>query len=69
MNEHALASRLSYFLWSTLPDEQLLQLSDKGKLAFFFLLTHPHQTALGALRQTLPGLACELGWKPKAFRP
>lgn len=32
IDEHALASRLSYFLWSTMPDEQLRSLADKGKL-------------------------------------
>jgi hypothetical protein len=29
---HALASRLSYFLWSTMPDEELLQLAESGEL-------------------------------------
>ncbi len=28
----ALASRLSYFLWSTMPDDELRDLSDQGKL-------------------------------------
>jgi hypothetical protein len=32
LSAHELASRLSYFLWSTMPDEQLLQLADEGKL-------------------------------------
>ena len=32
ISEHALASRLSYFLWSTMPDERLLDLADAGKL-------------------------------------
>lgn len=32
INEFALASRLSYFLWSTMPDEELFQLAAKGKL-------------------------------------
>lgn len=32
INEHALAARLSYFLWSTMPDERLMQLADQGKL-------------------------------------
>ncbi len=32
LTDHELASRLSYFLWSTLPDEMLLQLADAGKL-------------------------------------
>lgn len=32
IDEFALASRLSYFLWSSLPDEQLLSLARQGKL-------------------------------------
>jgi mono/diheme cytochrome c family protein len=32
LTDHELASRLSYFLWSTMPDEELLQLADEGKL-------------------------------------
>lgn len=32
LNDHALASRLSYFLWSSLPDAALLQLAADGKL-------------------------------------
>lgn len=32
IDEHALASRLSYFLWSTMPDERLRQLADQGRL-------------------------------------
>ncbi|MDP7019026.1 MAG: DUF1592 domain-containing protein [Pirellulaceae bacterium] len=32
LNEVALASRLSYFLWSSLPDETLLKLAAAGKL-------------------------------------
>jgi hypothetical protein len=32
IHEHALASRLSYFLWSSMPDEQLLDLADAGRL-------------------------------------
>jgi hypothetical protein len=32
IDEHALASRLSYFLWSTMPDERLLALADQGQL-------------------------------------
>ncbi|MCU0795511.1 MAG: DUF1592 domain-containing protein [Akkermansiaceae bacterium] len=32
IDEHALASRLSYFLWSTMPDDRLLKLADEGKL-------------------------------------
>ena len=32
ISEHELASRLSYFLWSSMPDEELLGLADKGEL-------------------------------------
>src|SRR5262249_2204447 len=49
-------------------DEKFRDLSDHGKLVFFFLLTHPHMTALGAMRASIAGLAAELGWQPKAFR-
>src|SRR6185437_5275213 len=30
--DFALASRLSYFLWSTMPDDELLALAEKGTL-------------------------------------
>jgi hypothetical protein len=49
-------------------DERFRPFSDDGKLAFLFILTHPHLTALGAMRGTLDGLAAELGWSPKRFR-
>jgi mono/diheme cytochrome c family protein len=32
ITEHELATRLSYFLWSSMPDDQLLQLADRGQL-------------------------------------
>ena len=32
LNDYELASRLSYFLWSTMPDETLLTLASKGSL-------------------------------------
>ncbi len=32
LDEHALASRLSYFLWSTMPDDELSELADRGEL-------------------------------------
>lgn len=32
IDEHALASRLSYFLWSTMPDRELIELADRGEL-------------------------------------
>jgi mono/diheme cytochrome c family protein len=33
LDDFALASRLSYFLWSTMPDEELLALAEQGKLS------------------------------------
>ncbi len=33
LDDFALATRLSYFLWSTMPDEELLALAEKGKLS------------------------------------
>ena len=33
LNEYELASRLSFFLWSSIPDEELLELADAGKLS------------------------------------
>ncbi|MCB1120740.1 MAG: DUF1592 domain-containing protein, partial [Verrucomicrobiae bacterium] len=33
LDDYALASRLSYFLWSTAPDQELLDLAAKGKLS------------------------------------
>jgi hypothetical protein len=32
VDEYALASRLSYFLWSTMPDQELFGLADRGEL-------------------------------------
>jgi len=32
IDEYSLASRLSYFLWSSLPDDQLFRLAEKGQL-------------------------------------
>jgi hypothetical protein len=49
-------------------DEKFRSLSDRGKLAFFFLLTHPHLTSLGAMRATVSGLAEELHWTVDVMR-
>lgn len=49
-------------------DAKFMALSNHAKLVFFYLLTHPHMTALGAMRSTPSGLAEELGWPPEAFR-
>lgn len=32
LSQHELAARLSYFLWSSMPDEELLRCADEGKL-------------------------------------
>ncbi|MFO0937054.1 MAG: DUF1592 domain-containing protein [Gemmataceae bacterium] len=32
LNDHELASRLSYFLWSSMPDEELSAIADRGEL-------------------------------------
>ena len=49
-------------------DAKFMGLSDSGKLAMFFVLTHPNMTAVGAMRHTIPGMAAELGWSSEAFR-
>lgn len=50
-------------------DARFRSLSDRGKLLFLFVLTHPHLTLLGAMRATPAGLAEELGWSPKDMAP
>lgn len=49
-------------------DAKFQTLSDDGKLVLFFLLTHPHMTALGAMRHTIAGMGAELDWSHEAFR-
>ena len=49
-------------------DAKFASLTDAGKLVFFFLLTHPNMTALGAMRHSIPGMAAELRWGLEAFR-
>jgi len=49
-------------------DEAFASLSDDGKLAFLFVLTHPNMTPLGAMRATIEGLAAELRWTPERLR-
>lgn len=49
-------------------DEKFRELSDKAKLVFLMLLTHPNMTAIGAMRGTVAGLAEELAWDLEAFR-
>ena len=49
-------------------DAKFCDLSDRAKLVFLMLLTHPSMTALGAMRNTLAGLAEELRWDAEVFR-
>lgn len=50
-------------------DKKFNSLSVPGKLAFIFILTHPHMTSVGAMRSSLIGLSAELfGVSEKAFR-
>lgn len=57
--------KVSPCIWN---DGKFRRFSRDGQLVFLFLLTHPHMTALGAMRANVAGLASELGWLPKAFR-
>lgn len=43
LTPHQLASRLSYFLWSSLPDESLLADADRGKLSQKRIEQHVHR--------------------------
>jgi hypothetical protein len=49
-------------------DEKFRELYDESKLLFFLLLTHPHMTALGAMRGSPQSLASDLGWFEKSLR-
>lgn len=48
-------------------DSRFSSMTDDGKLAFLFILTHPALTPFGAMRATMDGLGMELGWKPERF--
>ena len=50
-------------------DRRFNALSPESKLLFFHLLTHMHLTSVGAMKITLPGLACELNFSPAVFEP
>ncbi|MFK7777130.1 MAG: DUF1587 domain-containing protein, partial [Gimesia sp.] len=39
LNDYEIASRLSYFLWSTMPDDELMEAAAKGRLTRSFELT------------------------------
>ena len=61
----ALFRKIDPRIWN---DEKFRSLSDDARLTFLFVLTHPNLTALGAMRATVPGLAAEIGWKPRRLR-
>jgi hypothetical protein len=52
-------------IWS---DRKFRVLDDDAKLVFVHLLTHPHQTSLGAMRASPAGLAAELRWSPERYQ-
>ena len=56
--------KISVCIWN---DAKFLALSHQAKLVLFFMLTHQDLTQLGALRATVPGLACELGMELEVF--
>jgi hypothetical protein len=48
-------------------DAKFMSLTERGKLVFLFLITHPNLTMVGALRGTISGLASEYGISSQAF--
>jgi hypothetical protein len=48
-------------------DAKFVALSERGKLVFLFLMTHPNMTMVGGMRATVPGLAGELHMTAEAF--
>jgi hypothetical protein len=56
--------KIDTLIWN---DAKFNALSVSAKLVFFFELTHPNLTMLGAMRATVPGLAAELGMPAEAF--
>ena len=49
-------------------DAKVRDMSERGKLVFLYVLTHPAMTMIGAMRASVPGLAAELPCPEKAFR-
>ena len=48
VNDHELASRLSYFLWGSLPDDELLKAADEGNLSDSRILHEQFKRMLGS---------------------
>jgi len=58
--------KIDPYIWN---DEKFMSMSANGQLACIFLMTHPHMTAVGGLRSTIPGVASEHPkLSDKAFR-
>jgi len=59
--------KTSPFTWN---DAKFKKLSNppSAVTTWFYLMTHQHLTAIGAMLATPAGLAAELGWPEKAFR-
>ena len=66
LNNHELASRLSYFLWSTMPDEELLASAGKGDLKHRELMMEQVRRMLHDKR--IRGLATEFAGNWLEFR-
>lgn len=49
-------------------DERFIGLSDRGKLLFLLMLSHPNMTMLGAMRASPATLAEDLRWAPETIR-
>lgn len=62
MNRHR---GVSATLWNS---AAFAGLPDDAQLLFFLVLSHPHMTALGAMRGTCDGLAAERGWNTSRAR-
>jgi hypothetical protein len=46
-------------------DPKVKGLTDGHKLLFLYLMTHPAMTSVGAMRETIPGIAAEMRWTEK----
>jgi hypothetical protein len=57
-------SKVDRRIWN---DASFRSFSERGKLVFLFVLTHPNLTMLGAMRATVPGLAAELEMPLEGF--
>ena len=66
LSNHALASRLSYFLWSSMPDRQLMEAANRNELRNNeTLLAHTHRMIAD---DRIRGLALEFGGNWLEFR-